>query len=234
MNKYKSLHLWMIIPFVLMQSGFIDSYWITWSDEDWSTHIHVFSAMFWYILLIVQPFLATHGNIQTHRTWGIIGFFVAGATVSSAVSFLWQDVSFGDAGGFGEPFTEGFFYGIVLVELIMMTGFAVAVIMSIVHRKRTDEHVLWLISTIFYIMMPGLGRGLEFLIFTFYGPYAWLALSICSVLIIITLLMIGWRLKKIMHPAILLGIVVNIPTFFVYWIGQQAWYVDWLQQFMKY
>ncbi|MEO9485619.1 MAG: hypothetical protein ABJG47_19330 [Ekhidna sp.] len=234
MDKFKNLHLWMIIPFVLMQSGFIDSYWMTWTSEDWSTHIHAFSAMFWYILLMIQPYLATHGNIQAHRTWGMIGFFVAGAAVFSAISFLWQDVHFGDIGGFGEPFTADFFYGIVLVELMMMTAFAVAVIMAIVHRKRTDDHALWLISTIFYIMMPGLGRGLEFLMFTFYGPYALLALSICSVMIIVTLLIIGWRFKKITHPAILLGIAVNIPTFFVYWIGQQAWYVEWIQEFMKY
>ena len=86
----------MIIPFVLMQSGFIDSHWMTWSDEDWSTHIHAFSAMFWYVLLIIQPYLATHGKIQAHRTWGMIGFFVAGATVFSAVSFLSKDVGFGE------------------------------------------------------------------------------------------------------------------------------------------
>lgn len=207
---------------------------MTWSDEDWSTHIHAFSAMLWYVLLIIQPYLATHGNMKAHRTWGMIGFFVAGATVFSAVSFLWQDVYFADVGGFGEPFTSDFFYGIVLVELIMMGAFAVAVIMAILHRKSIDDHVIWLVSTIFYIMMPGLGRGIESIMFAFYGPFAWLALAICSVLIIVTLLIIGWRFKKITHPAILLGVCVNIPTFFVYWIGQQAWYVEWLKGFMKY
>jgi hypothetical protein len=224
----------MIIPFVLMQSGFIDSYWMTWTEEQWMRHVHALSAMCWYILLIVQPYLATHGRLKDHRTWGIISVFVAGATASSAISLLPQDVEFGDIGGFPSPFTGDFFYGVVLIELIMMSAFIVAVMMAIVKRKQTDDHALWLITTVFYIMLPGLGRGLYIPVRQFYGADNWVALTIASIVIIAALIIIGLRMKKLTHPAILLGIAVNIPTFFVYWLGKQAWYIDWLKGFMRY
>lgn len=234
MHRYKNLHIWMIIPFLLMQTGFFDSYWATWKTEQWMRHMHALSAMLWYALLIVQPYLATHGYLRYHRTWGIIGFFVAGATAFTAISLLPQDVEFGDRGGFGAPFTADFFYGIVIVELIMMVAFIYAVIMAIVKRRQKDEHALWLITTVFYIMMPGLGRGMVFPVFEYFGPNNWLALAITSVLIITTLIIIGLRLKKLWHPAIIIGIFVNIPTFFTYWIGQQPGYIKWLQSFMQY
>jgi hypothetical protein len=234
MDRYKNLHLWMIIPFVLMQTGFIDSYWLTWTSEQWMRHIHALSAMCWYGLLIVQPYLATRGKLKDHRTWGIIGFFIAGAVAFSAISLLPQDVEFGDIGGFDPPFTADFFYGVVLVELIMMGAFIVAVIMAIVKRKDMEQHALWLITTVFYILMPGLGRGMVFAVFPLFGPDNWLALAITASLIIISLVVIGLRMKKLTHPAILLGIAVNVPTFFVYNLGRQAWYIDWLKGFMKY
>lgn len=232
-SKYKLLHLWMIIPFVLMQTGFIDSYWMTWTSEQWMRHMHALSAMCWYILLIVQPYLITHGKVNYHRTWGIIGFFIAGATTFSAISLVPQNVEIGDQGG-DPPFTGDFFYGLVLIETLMMLAFGFAVIMAIIKRRQMDEHALWLISTVFYIMMPGLGRGMAFPVFALFGPNNWLALSITATLIIAALIVIGLRMKKLTHPAILLGIAVNIPTYFVYWLGQQAWYIEWIKGFMKY
>lgn len=224
----------MIIPFVVMQTGFIESYWLTWRTEQWVRHMHALSAMCWYGLLIVQPYLATHGKLKAHRTWGMIALLVAGATAFTAISILPQDVEFGDIGGFGTPFDGAFFYGIVLVELIMMVAFIIAVIMAVIKRKSVHDHTIWLITTVFYIMLPGLGRGMYIPVSKWYGPDNWLALSISSVIIIIALVIVGARLKKLTHPAILLGIAVNIPTFFVYWIGRQAWYVEWIREVMVY
>ncbi|MGI9543699.1 MAG: hypothetical protein ACR2MX_10600, partial [Cyclobacteriaceae bacterium] len=208
---------------------------MTWPDERWMHHVHALSAMCWYALLMVQPYLATHGKIKDHRTLGIIGFLLAGATAWSAIAILPMDVEFGDNGGFGPEFPGEFFYGIVSVELIMMLAFVVAVIMAILKRKNTEDHALWLITTVFYIMHPGLGRGVMAVMFatnsftTLMTP-----ISIAAALILLGLIVIGYRMKKLAHPAILLGIVVNIPTFFTYQLGQQSWYVEWLQGFMKY
>jgi phosphoglycerol transferase MdoB-like AlkP superfamily enzyme len=140
----------------------------------------------------------------------------------------------GRQGGVHPPFTADFFNGVVLVELIMMIAFIVAVIMAIVKRKDMDEHALWLITTVFIYHDARTGRGMIFPVFAIAGPDNWLALAITSLLIITALVVIGMRLKRLTHPAILLGVAVNIPTFFVYWLGRQPWYVSWLQAFMKY
>lgn len=234
MDRYKNLHLWMILPFLLMQTGFIDSYWMTWRTEQWIRHMHALSAMTWYALLIIQPYLATRGYLKAHRTWGMIALMVAGATAFTAISLLPQDVEFADGGGFGSPFDAPFFYGVVLVELLMMVAFLLAVIMAVIKRKQVHEHALWLITTIFYIMMPGLGRGMYIAVERLHGPDNWLALSISSIIIIAGLIIVGLNYKKLWHPAILIGITVNIPTFFVYWLGQQEWYIGWIKSLMVY
>ncbi len=59
------------------------------------------------------------------------------------------------------PFEPWFFYGVAAVEIVMMLAFGYAVIKSIIHRKQLENHAWWLISTVFIIMMPALGRGVQ-------------------------------------------------------------------------
>lgn len=37
---YKSLHLWMIIPMIIMQAGIYRDYWGDFSKNAWYVHIH--------------------------------------------------------------------------------------------------------------------------------------------------------------------------------------------------
>ena len=59
------------------------------------------------------------------------------------------------------PFQPWFFFGVAAVEIVMMIAFGYAVIKSIIHRKEMENHAWWLISTVFIIMMPALGRGIQ-------------------------------------------------------------------------
>ncbi len=86
MYKYKNLHLWMLIPFIIMQVGIFPFYWPTFSQEYWGVHVHYWLATVWYLFLITQPYYATHGKMQKHRTNGIIGFFIAGGVIFSAMA----------------------------------------------------------------------------------------------------------------------------------------------------
>lgn len=69
-NKYYTLHLWMVIPMVLMQVGIFRDYWGDFTDNAWSVHIHYVTGTIWYLYLIIQPYLATHGHLPGHRTNG--------------------------------------------------------------------------------------------------------------------------------------------------------------------
>lgn len=91
--------------------------------------------------------------------------FLAGAVCLTALSMMHRDIEttekyFAAPEQFG-PFQPWFFFGVAAVEIVMMTAFGYAVIKGILHRKEIENHAWWLISTVFIIMMPALGRGIQ-------------------------------------------------------------------------
>ena len=238
MNKYKSLHKWMIIPMVIMQLGIYKDYWGDFSDNAWSVHIHYWTGTIWYLYLIIQPYWATHGQLQRHRTNGIIGMFIAGGVCLTALSMMNRDMvtaekALNNPEQFG-PFQPWFFYGVAAVEIVMMTAFGFAVIKSIIHRKEIENHSWWLISTVFIIMMPALGRGIQNL---YIGMHIkeWPAINIMtpvyySQIIILALLLLGAiKYKKLTHPATYLAVGINLFIFLLEPIGKS----ESVQAFLK-
>ena len=132
------------------------------------------------------------------------------------------------------PFKPWFFLGVAAVEIVMMIAFGYAVIKSIIHRKQVEDHAWWLISTVFIIMMPALGRGAQFVIMAFYGDN-WPNIDIMSslyfttVLIIAMLLFFAWKYGKLKHPATWLALAVNVFNLFIEPIGRS----ESVQQFLK-
>lgn len=229
MNRYKGLYKWMIIPMVIMQLGIFKDYWGDFSDNAWSVHIHYWTGTVWYIYLIIQPYYATHGKMDKHRTNGIIGIFLAGGVCLTALSMMHRDLvttqnALEMPDRFG-PFQPWFFFGVATVEIIMMTAFGYAVIKSIIHRKNIEDHAWWLISTVFIIMMPALGRGIQNL-YVDINIQDWpninimLPIHLSQVLIIGMLLFGAWKYKKLKHPATNLAVSVNLLIFLLEPIGK--------------
>ena len=165
MKKYKTLYLWMLIPMVFMQLGIFRDYWGDFTDNAWSVHVHYWTGSIWYLYLIIQPYFATHNKLDRHRTNGIIGMFLAGGVCLTALSMMYRDVNTAhlameNAERFG-PLGPWFFYGVAAIEIPMMLAFGFAVIKSIIHRKEIENHAWWLISTVFLIMFPAVGRGIQ-------------------------------------------------------------------------
>lgn len=221
----------MIVPMVVMQLGILMDYWGDFSENAWSVHIHYWTGTAWYLFLIIQPYLITHGQIVRHRTLGIIGMFLAGGVCLTALSMLHRDMasaelSMANPARFG-PFQPWFFYGVAAVELVMMVAFAYAVIKSILHRNEIENHSWWLISTVFLIMMPALARGIQFVVIgLFYsgrpGPDADIMSSLyLSQVIIIGMLAFGaWKFNTLRHPATYLALAVNLFIFLLEPIGR--------------
>ena len=229
MTKYKNLHLWMIIPMVIMQAGIFHDYWGDFSENAWSVHVHYITGTVWYLYLIIQPYFATHGQLARHRTNGIIGMFLAGAVCLTALSMLHRDIvnaenSLVRRDNFG-PFEPWFFFGVAAVEIVMMTAFGFAVIKSIIHRKQLEDHSWWLISTVFIIMMPALGRGVQF-VYIGMNSQHWPNVDIMSPLyiaegMILAMLLFGaWKYDKLKHPATWLAVAVNVFNLFLEPIGK--------------
>ncbi len=219
MHKYKTLYLWMIIPMVIMQLGIFKDYWGDFSQNAWSVHIHYWTGTTWYLFLIIQPYFVTHGQIQRHRTNGMIGMFLAGGVCLTALSMMNRDLvnatnSAAHADRFG-PFQPWFFFGVAAVEIVMMVAFGYAVIKSIIHRKQVENHSWWLISSVFIIMMPALGRGIQN-VWVETHIRDWPNVDIMFPLyltqfVIVSLLLLGaWKYHKLRHPATYLALGVNL------------------------
>ena len=229
MNKYKTLHRWMLLPMAFMQLGIYKDYWGDFSDNAWSVHIHYWTGTVWYIYLIIQPYFATHGQMSRHRTNGIIGMFLAGGVCITALSMMHRDIvtaqnSLASPQQFG-PFQPWFFFGVAAVEIVMMTAFGFAVIKSIIHRKEIENHAWWLIATVFMIMMPALGRGIQNVYVAMHAkdfPNINIMFPVyLSQILIIGMLMLGaWKYNKLKHPATYLALGVNLFIFLLEPIGR--------------
>jgi len=228
----------MIIPLLIMQAGIFRDYWGDFSENAWSVHVHYITGTIWYFYLIIQPYFATHGQMARHRTNGIIGMFIAGAVCLTALSMMYRDIASAEHSvirrqDFG-PFEPWFFFGVAAVEIVMMTAFGYAVIKSIIHRKQVEDHSWWLISTVFIIMMPALGRGVQFVYIGMNGQH-WPNIDIMFPLyiaegIILTMLLLGaWKYGKLRHPATWLAVAVNVFNLFLEPIGRS----EAVQSFLK-
>ena len=232
MNKYKGLWKWMIVPMVIMQLGIFMDYWGDFSDNAFSVHVHYWTGTAWYAFLIFQPYFVTHGQMERHRTLGIIGIFLAGGVCLTAISMLNRDMVSAERSAieperFG-PFEPWFFFGVAAVELVMMAAFGYAVIKAIIHRKEIENHSWWLISTVFLIMMPALARGMGFLFFSLNVPpvpnvpVVMLPGYVTQAIIIALVLTAAWKFGTLRHPATYLTVAVNVFICFLEPIGRST------------
>ncbi len=225
-----------------MQLGIFRDYWGDFSDNAWSVHVHYWSGTVWYLFLIVQPYYATHGQLAKHRTNGIIGMFLAGGVAITAFSMMFRDIASANASAelrdaFG-PFEPWFFIGVAAVEIPMIIVFGVAVIMSILQRKQLENHAWWLITTVFIIMMPALGRGIQNVHVLLHldnwpnidimGP-----VYVTQALIISMIVLAAWKYKTLKHPATFLAIGINVYTCFLEPLGRSQAIESFLRALLK-
>ena len=227
LKEFKNAHKWLLLPWIIILIGFTPSYFITFSSEPWAYHIHAISAMGWYILIAVQPYLITRGKVKNHRVLGMIGLFLAGAVVFSALSITPTNVYFGLKGGFPPVFPASFFYGLTFTETLAIIGFGFAVIMAIVKSKNMEEHSTWMLSTVFFGLMPGWGRAVMFPIFAFGWEISQKTMMTIAVpVFLLGIFIVAYRLRKLTHPAMMLAALVNLSMLFISEIGSSEWYQE--------
>lgn len=234
LSKYRNAHRWLFIPILIILIGFGRSYFMTFFTEPLGHHLHGLSAIAWFILIIVQSYLATHGKLEKHRLWGMIGLFLAGAVVFSALSISPTNVYYAEKGGFPPFFPSDFFYGIIFTESLAIIGFALAVIMAIIKSKRYEEHAIWMTSTVFFGLMPAWGRMAMFPVFAFGLNYTqWDVMLIAVPVFLLAIVIVGYRLKKLSHPSLILAALVNSTMLFIIPIGSSEWYQKFITTLMR-
>lgn len=241
LERYNDLYLWMLIPMAIMQIGIFRDYWGDLTDNAWAVHVHYWTATLWYLFLILQPYYATRRQFDRHRTNGIIGFFLAGGVALTALSALHRDIVSAERSAqmrdvFG-PFEPWFFYGIAAVELVMMSAFIIAVIQAIRGRRSLHDHAWWLISTVFIIMMPALGRGVGVLWGLVFGKddpgQVTYSIYVTTAIIVALLSWAARRYGRVNHPATWLALGVNLFNLLFEPLGRWEWLQGVLRMMIK-
>jgi len=238
--RYRDLYLWMLVPMGIMQAGIFRDYWGDLTDNAWSVHVHYWTASLWYAFLVVQPYYATRGQLERHRTNGFIGIFLAGGVAITALGMMHRDIANAERsaqlpGAFG-PFEPWFFYGIAAVEIVMMSAFIFAVIQAIRRRRALEDHAWWLVSTVFIIMMPSLGRGVQVLWFLAFGVGVTgmnMSLYATTAVIIAMTVWAAARYGRIRHPATYLAMGVNLFNLLYEPLGKWEWLQGVLRMVIK-
>ena len=238
MEKYKNLYKWMFIPFILIQVGIFNYYWPRFTDVTWEIHIHYWLVSLWFILVIIQPYLAVKGKIVQHRTLGILGFLLAGGIIFTGFSLLYIPLEILENLNLNVPGPpHAFYYGTIVVEFLLMLAFILAVIKSIIHRHNLNNHAWWLICSVFYMMMPAVGRGMIVFLRKIISPenFKPMYVFIASEIIYLPLfLLFVYKFGKLKHPATYLGLALIGVRFLRVPLGSSETIQEFLKMVIKY
>lgn len=233
-NTYKNAHLWLIIPLILTLAGFFRGYFMNFINESWHKHMHGLSAILWYILLIIQPYLVTRKQILSHKKYGMIALILAGGVVFSAITIIPMNIQAALATEEGD--FRVFLYGISFVDFISVVGFCFSVIMAIINVKSVHDHALWMISTAFWPLFAGLVRLIGsinsvFLNITDY--HIIIGMYISAALIMPMIIITCIRLKK-WHMALILPLLSNLLYFTIRPLGESEVWRNLAESIFKY
>lgn len=227
MEKYKNAHKWLIIPFVITILGFTNSYFLNFFNARWSHHLHGLSSAAWFLFIIYQPYLATRGRLRDHKKNGIFGVFLAGMVVASAAVLIPNNIaSAALENSANHPIAPTFFrYGVSFFDLVAITGFGVSVIIAIARSRNLDDHAIWMISTVFWALMPALARlALVPLLMTGnVTNFANIAMAVTPLILISIVILMVW-LKRA-HPALIAAFIGNLTTYLIKPLGHSEWWM---------
>lgn len=225
-EAYRNVHLWLLIPFAITLLGFSPSYFLKLGDASWHQHLHGISATLWFVLLLIQPYLATHGGLKAHRRFGIAGLMLAGLVIASALGVVPANIENANAAETSPLVTPTFLYGVSLFDLLSVAGFGIAVLMATLKIRDIDDHALWMLSTVFWVLAPGLTRLVAFSMLFTVGVEGVTLVDIIFWVTFPILAVIGgimfWIRRA--HPALVFALVGNSLALLVGPIGNTAWW----------
>lgn len=225
MKRFPKAHLWLIIPFLVALTGFYFTYWSKFNEASFQQHLHGLSATAWFILILLQPILYQISRMNSHRILGIIGLFIAGGVVFSALQVIPNNLTL-------ENISENLRYSFIFADLVFVFGFSFSVIMAIINKGDIDIHARYMISTVFWVMLPALSRLIYFPLLITYGyptPISFLQCVFIAggiIFLVLCLLIILDYLKdrKFYKPYIFVTTTTLIVLLSWNYFGQAQWW----------
>jgi uncharacterized membrane protein len=208
-KNFPKLHLWLILPLIIILIGF-QNYWFDFFSRPFHQHVHALSAITWMIILVLQPWIYNHKSIKLHRKIGMIGILLAGIVATSALLIVKNNLSI--SAGPLYPIR----YSLSLIDLFLIAGFILSVVMAILKSKNIHVHARWMITTVFWILTPGMNRFfMKTLSIVNFGlpytlPRVYTTMFLLSGVFIAILIVFDYIREKKLYFAYLLVMLVNL------------------------
>lgn len=225
---FRQAHYWLIIPLLITLLGFAPSYFLRFGEASWHQHLHGLSASLWFLLLIAQPYFATHGQLARHRLLGPIGLVLAGMVVASALAVIPANIENAQRADLPSIVPAAFFYGVSFFDLVLSIGFGTTVIFAMLNIRRPRDHAIWMISTVFWALSPGLARLAAQAMRVTVGSGGWTFIDVVMVTTLPIAAVVGllmYRLRQA-HPALLFVLAGNLTALLIAWLGDNRGWRD--------
>ncbi|WP_296703940.1 hypothetical protein [Algoriphagus sp.] len=222
MKPFPKLHLWFLLPFFITLLGF-QGYWLGFSTSPFHWHLHGLSATFWYICLIIQPWLYHNRPIQVHKKVGMLSLILAGFVIASSINMI--VVSLHSMSDSSPLYSVR--YSLALFDLTSICGFTLSVVLAIIYARNIQIHARWMISTVFWVLAPGTVRFSFIPLFLILQPkefsdfpFEWADVFIWNLVLIILIILFLMikdyiKLKKI-YFSYLLILITNLIFIFIF------------------
>ena len=163
--------------------------------------------------------------MNLHRQLGIISVFIAGGVVFSAMQIIPNNLTL-------EKVSEHLRYSFVFADFIFLIGFSYSVIMAVINKSDIDLHARYLFSTIFWVMLPALGRLIYFPLLISYGFPTPISFQQCVyiagaliLLVLGVLMLLDYKKeKKFYKPYVLVVITTAIVLLTWDYFGHAQWW----------
>lgn len=225
--RYRNLHLWMLLPFVITVLGFAPRYFLALPEATFHQHVHGISATLWFVLIIIQPWLITRGGRRaTHRSLGIVGLVLAGMAAGSALAIIPANIDNVESLPLDGIFTPTFAYFAAYLDAMLIGLFVFGVILAVlkIRQGQVANHVQWLMASVFFILSPALIRLILVAAITMNAGETD-GISFMDMIfptILLMLPMIGiyyYRFGSFRHPSFFLLMLTLASFFLAGWVG---------------
>jgi len=150
---YRRAPIFLTIVFIIVIIGFSASYFGSFFEIESVYHFHAIPAILWVIILIIQPILYNSRKIKIHRIVGLASLLIAFLVFCGSLMIIDRmlKVSFEEM-----PINTPYQFAFSSINLAI--GFLVYVVLAYYNRRNIHLHSRYMISTVFFALVPGLIR----------------------------------------------------------------------------
>lgn len=216
---YKNAHWYVLLITCLTLSGFVPTYFLNIGNALPRHHIHILFASAWMLLLFLQPYLASRGQLAWHRKLGWASLVVFPFLAATSAYIVWYAAP-------TDIMRGGVFPKLYWFDFWMVPAMTALWIAGLVKRHDTAIHQRCMLLTLVALAPPGYGRAIFFYVLNPLGKSFHDLWNPMMLILIAVLGLMLYRERAAYWPTrAVLGLVVflYVTSFFV---ADASWWTD--------